>query len=461
MAKVLYWNIQQFGINKISELGDNEPRKKQSVSSTKTMSDSENSKKRKRTGTTTYYQIRKEVILSTLSQNTPDIFVVVETSTGKKAPGTLITAGGAQGALLLLKEIRGLLSEDWMLVPPLVLGLGGVAEGISVYFNSSTVEFTGPWGWQGNAYPSVPVDSVAASALQEYSDIWANCLPEGKVTSTINKDIEYKKLAGQWEFSPSIRSTRSKLGFPGTTNRTPWLTTFWDKTANRTIKLLAFHASPKKNASAEGTNQLSKINEMTTNLQDDEVGVIVGDFNVDLFNTQYEPIAYNELINVKGYTRSINPTAVTTFPEKGYVCTMLKSFKSAYPWSPPGYPGFEYMIDKSYSSVDNILTKYGSNAGGPATNITIVNRITGAPYDKDTSAAASLPKGHFTYSTGMSKLSGTYPYEPAALPLPPDGPDGMGGFSPGSAGSLSTFKSWVNYRGVKSTSDHMALIIEI
>jgi len=455
MARILYWNIEKFGINKI-----NEPRAK-----------------RKRDGTLTIPPpqagYRREVIRTTLIQNTPDIFVVVETSTGTGAPGTLVTAGGETGSLFLLEQLRAWFPapSDWRLVPPLRLGQGNVQEGISVFYNHANVQFTGPWGWQGGANPSDSVANIGALNLVNYGIDWIDALPLGNApggANLINPGVPYRRLAGQWQFrGPMVGGIAPVLDFPNAFNRTPFLTTFWEPAGGgRTIKLLSFHASPKKQQSADGTNQLSYIQEMTTNLAANEVGVIVGDFNVDIFNTHFEPIAYNRLLGNfpggVGYTRQINPTP-NVWPDKGYVCTMIRSHNSARPWQTNGYPGYEYVIKDTFSSVDNILTRYGGGtAVGPATNITIVNRVTGTTYNRDAPPIAGVPPGSLVYNSAMA-LNAAMPTAglPSALPLPPAGPIGHGGFVTGNIGALTTFVGWNNYRRVRSTSDHMGLIVDV
>jgi len=448
MAKILYWNIQQFGLNKINQLG----RKR----------DFEGN--RLPTPAAVY---RSEVIRTTLLQNNPpEIFVVVETSTGAGTPGTLVNASGASGAILLLQKIRNWTNNpNWMLIPPVRLGMNGVTEGISVYYNSAALAFSGPWGWQGAGNPSNSIANIGPNNLVTYAAPWDTTLPVGNVhaNSPINANRPFRQLAGQWQFrGPNVGALPGQLlDFPNDFNRTPYLTTFWDNANNRTIKLMSFHASPKRNQAANGTNQLANIQEMTTNLAANEVGVIVGDFNVDLFNTHFEPIAYNNLTGVAGYNRAINPT-VNQWPDKAYVCTMLRSTKNARPWNTNGYPGYGYVIQDSFCSVDNILTRYGAAAAGPATNITIANRVTGSPYNMI--APALGPTGHYAYNTGMAKfpVGGPNAGLPSALPLPPNGPNNGGGFLPANnVAALKTFTGWVNYRSVRSTSDHMALIIDI
>lgn len=452
MAKILYWNIRQFAITKI-----NEPQAKRKWDGSFTIPPPEAG-------------YRRSVIRSTITQNKPDIFVVVETSTGAGAPGTIISAGGLSGSLFLLDQLRNWFPLDnWQLIPPLRLGQGNVQEGISVFYNHAKVQFTGPWGWQGGANPSDSIASIGAGNLVNYGPPWVNLLPAGNAPgglNTINPGVPYKQLAGQWQFhGPLVGGVAPVLGFPNALNRTPFLTTFWEPgvggAAGRMIKLLTFHASPKKQQAADGTNQLSNILEMTTDLTANQVGVIVGDFNVDLFNTHFEPIAYDHLLGAlpggAGYTRQINPTA-NIWPDKGYVCTMLRSHNSARPWATNGYPGYEYVIQDTFSSVDNILTRYGGgSAVGPATNITIANRVTGTPYNLDVPVIAGAPQGSLIYNSAMALAGGL----PTALPLPTAGPTGHGGVVTGNIGALTSFVGWNNYRRIISTSDHMGLIVDV
>lgn len=452
MARILYWNIRQFAINKIDA-----PRAKRRWDGSFIIPPQPG--------------YRKRVIRTTITQNKPDIFVVVETSTGAGAAGTLISAGGADGSIFLLQQMRTWFpGDDWRLIPPLRLGQGNVQEGISVFYNHARVQFTGPWGWQGDGNPSDSVANIGLGNLVNYGPPWVNLLPAGNAPAglnTINPGVPYRKLAGQWLFhGPLAGGVAPVLGFPNAFNRTPFLTTFWEPgaggAAGKMIKLLAFHASPKKQQAADGTNQLSNILEMTTDLAANQVGVIVGDFNVDLFNTHFEPIAYDRLLGAfpagVGYTRQINPTA-NIWPDKGYVCTMLRSHNSARPWATNGYPGYEYVIQDTFSSVDNILTRYGGgSAVGPATNITIANRVTGTPYNRDVPAIAGAPQGSLIYNSAMALDGGGLP---SALPLPIAGPTGHGGIVPGNIGALTSFVGWNNYRRIISTSDHMGLIVDV
>jgi hypothetical protein len=99
MARILYWNIRQFAINKIDA-----PRAKRRWDGSFIIPPQPG--------------YRKRVIRTTITQNKPDIFVVVETSTGAGAAGTLISAGGADGSIFLLQQMRTWFpGDDWRLIP--------------------------------------------------------------------------------------------------------------------------------------------------------------------------------------------------------------------------------------------------------------------------------------------------------------------------------------------------------
>ncbi|MEL6133376.1 MAG: hypothetical protein AAFR59_08450 [Bacteroidota bacterium] len=449
MTRILYWNIQQFGINKI-----NNP-----------------SLKRQRGASVNGQQAsidRRNYIMSTFATHVPDIIVVVEVQTGGGAQGTLITnSGGSQGVRSLLGFIQGALGATWSVVPPLILGGANNTEGVAVFYDSANLNFTGPFVWTGG--PSIAAGAPGIGPLVNYPAPWNTALPAGNAPAggnTINPGVAYRQLAGQWLFEDNAVPPNI-IGFPGANNRPPFLTSFWDPTNNRTIKLLSFHASPNPGPAANGTNSLANIREMTTNLGANEVGVIVGDFNVNLFNTFYEPIAYTRLLTPApggaAYTRAINPTA-NTFPQKGFVCTHIKLSNQAKPWYTNGYPGYGYVGSNpqypGYDSIDNVLTRYGGG-GGPAANITIVNRITGTPYTQVAPPAG--PPGTYVYPTAMDAFPVGHPQAglPSALPLPPLGPTGNGGIAPGTIGGLSKFKGWNNYGKIRSTSDHLPLIIDV
>jgi hypothetical protein len=360
-----------------------------------------------------------------------------------------------------------------MLVPPLLLNAGTTKECISVFFNSNTVDFTGPYGWGGQT-------AKANGPFVTYQQGFQNALPVAVVPNTAgyNVGLPQNTLAGQVTFF----NTGAPIGFPQIrNNRAPFLTTFWDKVGLRNIKLLSYHApNPSKGPSA-GIRALARIPEMTTGLAANEVGVIVGDFNVNVFDTDLATYAYGPLTTgaPKGqqYRKHIIDAGIDSFPAKGYLCTTmyaanLKTGITPGPWGNLtyqdkhpnwGYPGYEYTTENSY---DNILTRFGTNVVPPGDfKITVVNRVTGTPYNGLNPPTDNAPIGSFIYTSAMKDANAQDAMIPV-LPLPPghDGPDDQGGYDYGAddaAALYTNFNEWENYGKIRSTSDHLPLLIQV
>lgn len=445
MTKVLYWNLENFSINKINN--PDTKRKRKSKLPTGAVASGN----------------RSNLILNAMQANVPDIFVIVEMTTGAGAEGTLINAGGQQGALDLLQKIRAKFGATWMLVPPLIVGQGTLLEGVCVFFNTnSNLFFTGPFGWQGGVNPA---NVIGAGVTVAYAAPWDTALPAALTPTTagiINPGLAQNQLAGQWLYDDGAIPP-VKLEFPSAGERPPFLTTFWDAGSNRNIKLLAYHAPPPETLiAAAGVDSLSQIREITTLLGAQDDVIIMGDFNVDVSDEDLAEEAYDNLI-ADSYTRQINPATDTDFPDIGYIGTTLylnSGKNKAEPTDTRGYPAYGYMTPNSY---DNMLTRYGTATRAPvSSNITIVNLVAGSPYTKVTTPAYAGAKGSLTYTTAMEKdRRAADPLAPVALLLPPNPtPNGNGGYAPRTKGVGTKFREWQNYGVVRSTSDHMALIID-
>lgn len=444
MTRILYWNIEKFSINKIND--PSTKRKDRSLPTGVVASGN-----------------RSDLILNVMDVNRPDIFVIIETTTGAGAEGTLINTGGSQAALDLLQKIRTKFGATWMLVPPLIVGQGTLKEGVCVFFNSaSNLFFTGPFGWVGGVNPA---SAIGTGATVAYAAPWDTALPAVDTPTTagiINGGLPQNQFAGQWLYDDGA-TPAVQLEFPSAGERPPYLTTFWDAGSNRNIKLLAYHAPPPETLiSAEGVDSLSNIREITSLLTAQDDAIIMGDFNVNLSDAVLAAEAYDTLIG-DSYIRQIDPTTVSGFPDQGYICTTLygtSGKNKAEPTNTRGYPAYGYMTQNSY---DNMLTRYGDATRAPvSSNITIVNLVTGSPYTKPTTPAYAGPKGSLAYITAMEKDStATDPLAPVALLLPPNPtPNGNGGYAPKTKGVGTKFREWDNYGVVRSTSDHMALIID-
>lgn len=550
--RIMYWNVNNFGKNRFFSDDIKRPRDGSGPSGTGSNSPS------------VAAQNRLNHLINNLTAGQapggvafiPDIFIIVEVNTGSLGlpEGEILDEGSSY---LLLDKIRAnpILSpvapapyaNCWCLVPPLVSGSRGRAEGIAVFYNSTKLQFIGPYILPAPPFGKTRPGAIAAGPaslgpameaiaplppLGIYEGFWGdngpgmdpipgtkpgaglNCLPNRLVPGGHGplSGVNENHLAGQFEF---YNPPGTKINFPNPGDRSPFLTRFIDLTAvpYRIINLYSFHARPGQTPPAPGilpeavagTANLANVPGISGAIPANEVNVIAGDFNVSLFDTggpnnanlAYGPLRNSAAAGGLGYTQHINPgAAVHTPTEEGYYFTHMIGQNSTVskvssgdptPWNSPkttgptahavGYPAYGYAGTGKvgrYDAIDNIFTKYGGGAGA-AGNITVVNRVTGTPYNLGI-VPAGVPQGHYVY--GVDMANGPASAKPA-LPLPPGAPVPpppvpIGGFyppgtplplpTPGTVGTDNDrkhFSAWENYGRIASTSDHMALVIDV
>ena len=202
-------------------------------------------------------------ITSTVRQAAPDVFFIVEPQSSQGTVSALSGGGGPDGLLYLLTQLREYVDgADWQLVPPLrlnpqdQLSSRTYTECIGVFWNNTTMDFTGPWVW------------TAAGARENgtpaaYGDPWKAAVPDGNTA------------AGQCLFSDG---NNGYLKFPEDVNRRPFLTRFTERATNRVLKLYAVHTSPSSARDACG--RMFSIGGMKP--QANEITVLTGDFNLNL-----------------------------------------------------------------------------------------------------------------------------------------------------------------------------------
>jgi hypothetical protein len=459
MTRVLYWNINNFSLSKIQADDRGEAARRLE------------------------YMVQK-IMRGPPGDAIPDIIVVVEVYARIRevvAEGIVLTPNSAagQGVLRLLNVLQNdpvmgtRTGRNWCVVPPLNLGSFGYREAVAVFYNAVNLQFTGPnllyqlYGPGTNIGQSQPVNVRTLAALINYDPLWAAAMPDGMTPLGIPEN----QLAGEWQYwthnrpipSPTPYDRKRDQGrilFPDPDSRGPFLTRFLDLNHGRTLNLFSVHTSP--DSADDAVRKMGEVPEMTAPLADNQVKVILGDFNIDTFdafgNTQnpyawmlplYTPALDPRDLDPGGNRGNVNPA------RKPYCTTHLLPVRYATPFTPYNnngqlqadpqhnvYPRFGYMgssfpdINDS-GAIDNVFTAYGANTARPAANnITVINTVTGTPYARQ--------QGLNYPSTLVHKFpNGIDPhYEHADL-------------------EQYIFRFDENFGVIASTSDHLPLIIDI
>ncbi len=486
MTKILYWNVNKFSLNKIQ--GGSRPQ--QSAS-------------------------RSDYILQNIfAANMPDIFVIVEVTAPNADvawEGILSHGGGGIGAGELLTRIRnlpipGVDMRSWCLVPPLCTGFKGCREMIAVYYNSARLQFVGPYIWAEipehvvanpillyQSRPPVPEEAMVPTYYPStYDEPWNLCLPDRRIPDrpdlpfvVPNTGLNENEVAGKWWWKeiggadfPDEYVEYNGMNFPNPDNRKPLLTQFLDLEENRMIRVYSLHTSPasavravKKLTYLEGIDSTVAMTDAQRNANNYTVDVIVGDFNVDTFNAFVQlpdNNAYYNLIHRNHFIMQFPPyqnnnyqVDLTLQPVR---LTHFLPLRRATPFNATGtttndptanvYPRFGYMGSTggrgfqqttNTAAIDNILTRYGEQCVPPAQyNPTIVNTVVGSPY-------GAVPV-NFTYPVQMAN----------PVPCPPPQPGGYSRTAANAPLMSDNFQNiWNNFKRTYSTSDHMALVIDV
>jgi hypothetical protein len=431
MPRILYWNIEQFNLNKINNPGPG--------------------------AVIARSFLRKARIINTIIAAQPHIFVIVEQAAGTRPPtvatnGTLVVGNGLEACQDLLLALRALGGgyANWCLVPPLISGTQGRAEAIAVFYRADVLEFVGPWVWPAVGPAVAPAGGVVRAA---YGGGVANFLPAGNVSagSPLNPGLPYRQLAGRWQFMDALGTV---IQFPGVGNRSPFQTSFRLLADGRLLHLLSFHAPAKAWLASAATQNLAQIPLLHTAPAANEAVVLVGDFNVDL-NGAAAAAAYGPLLAIANMNRMLQPVMGPGLPENWYLYTHLKPTRQATPMlpagtvAPDGYPGFKYMgsstMHQGYDSIDNIFWVVGAAWGaGAGANATVLNPVVGSPYTQVAPAPGGAPTGSIVLASQLAN----------PIPLP-------NGYAGHAIGTIRQFQGWNNYRLIRSTSDHLALAMDI
>lgn len=430
---------------------------------------------------------RRWILSDVLLATTPDIFVVVEMSSGDSYPNSLATlTGGMTGATDLLARLRAtpaLGGNSWRLVPPLRIGRGGKAESMAVYYRGQTGAgvglinryFTGPNIWTGGyAGNSVHPGAAAAGAYPGAVGVWPDInqmvVPPGTAVRNIPAGALHNGGGGVPENQVAARTVfqYSDPANPGANGgidyqvfREPYMATFTETNAaggQRNITLFGIHSPAVTGNQQVFVTYLAFTHEINAALGANETRVICGDFNLNLLDgAGNDANQYQQLTNL-GYNVMLTPAGgppAGLAAYKGYFATHIKrasdrTAASKFLWSQNGgnqafYPGYEYIGSRfvpNLYSIDNILVNPAP--GAPAT--TVMNNVMGTPLNAVAMPPGNPPVGAVAMGHGFYNLPMGYawPQAPTANNYP-----GIGG--------ANQLCGWGNYGRIYSTSDHFAL----
>lgn len=447
MIRILYWNIQDFARNKIDNPNT---RHRQQRSSLDCLSASES---------------RCEYILSHVRATAPNLFVVVEVETRFDGRGRLVDPNGFVGSKIVLAALRDL-NDDWMLVPPLQTGPN---EGVSVYYRASSLVFTGPYAFTGG-------DSGVSNA-REFRD---SGYPEDIAAYPFLPD---RLIPHEAQYNPGMRENvraacvdfstgGDPIDFEG--SRAPYEVTFAEVHGDpldvrRNLTLFAVHAPADRRFALPYMRDLTTVDQITAANAPNELRVLVGDFNVDRLTDGNDPEqAYADFHTATGYTPALSPLAPPPDPSGGYAgyfATHIRTCDTAEYWhtddrgNTNAYPGYGYVGTQGVrqtSSIDNCFVRYSTSADSyppghdptnpPPNTLTVLNGVVGSPYNRWPAPAGALP-GTFAFPISMRN--------PWFANPPQHAPD----FSIDLWHAIN--RSWWDYGRIRSTSDHMALVIDV
>ena len=438
MTRVLYWNIENFGINKIY----NPNTRKRKTGSSLKEADAANE--------------RLAEINTVLTAANPQVIVVVEV---ESAPfngfGLLGTGAGTLGALGLQIVAQNALGGNWALVPPLQTG---PTEAVAVLYETTNRFFAGPYVWPGGVGPAIapgggtgaypgpmaawlPAAAVPAGALQNVGT--AQNLCAARASGFTHRAAHPTNPGAPWAFRWFERA--------------PYQVSLFESAgAGRNLTIFGIHA-PSGGGGGQYLQDLSDIAEIVDNVGANEVRLVIGDFNVQLLTgTLAEDPAYGHL-QARGYTLALAPLAPAPVAPAGYAtyyATHIRGQFKAKCWPRGGaatdYPGYRYVgadHGPPAAAIDNAFFHYGAGivAPGPA-NFTIMNRVVGSPMNSIAPPSGGAPPGAAALGRGT-----TVP--PPAI-APAVGPAYNGGLK-------TSFQSWAEYGRIRSTSDHFALVIDV
>jgi hypothetical protein len=490
MSRVLFWNLQTFGINKINDpvarikRGRNGRALKSNIGGN--------------TPQVASWQ-RRTLVESILAAANADIVVLVEVASGDSSPNDLATfTGGMEGAEYLLGRLRTANpAAGWRLVPPLRVGLrdGSKPETVAVFFKGlmgggAQRYFTGPNRWSGgpnglsrpapalgNAYGAVPLDlngMLVPPAAAPPPPAVSRVVPAGGGGAA---GAQYN--GGQPENTLAARVTFDLLNAPGYrvdygVFRPPYMVTFSETNAAnvvvRNLTLFGIHSPATAGDPNIYITYLTQTADVVAPLGPNETRVLGGDFNLNLMDVNgapsnvYAPLApYVPLLQSAGA-----PPAPLLSTYKGFFATHIlpapaPNEGNLFLWSAPPnnspYPGYGYYgsdFFPNFYSIDNILVwPYIPPPPPPPPvvpghnyQMSIINPIAGSPFNLIVGPPNTQP-GSVVLTNQMRRIV-------AAIPPVAPWPQ-----VPNAAQLALAYRknmlAWDNYGYQRNTSDHFAI----
>lgn len=439
MSSVLYWNIENFGINKIQQAG-----KKRRANGSLIRNATEQSIQR-------WDYINRHIV-----ELDPDIFIVVEIETPwNNNRGTLCRGDGETGIRAMFNNLFTQ-NMNWAMVPALVTGN---KESVAVYFREDRVQFTGPKLWPGGNGPSN--DAVTADTANPYPNDWSTMSSvDVNHNSFFNPDAPQEYCSAAVSFNDNLGNT---IDF-GVGIRTPYQTTFWDIVNDRNINIFTVHAPANYQGATDFIANMVRAPAVTGALADKEVRLVLGDFNLNLL---YVPGSTHGAANTYtncyapftnlGYAVALQPQIGPDIPPdpslgyRSYFATHVLPADQAICWSTNAvqsdYPGYAYVTE-TYDSIDNAL--YWAN---PVINpqLTVINGIVGSPYNNPNSnTGGAAPEGTQVFAC---ELDWSWNGQNAQNPMAPSKAPLYTAWT----GIYRSFTSWNQFGKIRSTSDHLPL----
>ncbi len=456
MTRILYWNVQIFSQPKIVQLAG--------PTSAKMAQDRLN------------HMLDVIAPLPPAPPRPLDLIILVEVSARNMeiaTPGLILNPNSAAGHAVcyLLNEIRQRTGEEWCLIPPPMDGEGGKREAVAILYKAATLAFTGPWIYAkalSGAKLRMPVTNIDLNYLQDYPAAYAQRFPA---------TLRYWGVGGHNvpEWQGAAQTEFANLKFPSQYDRAPTYVRMVDMSTMRKLNIFAVHTSPA--SAAEATRSIAEISEVRF-VQDDEISVVVGDFNChsfadvpvtedpyyslrDPFQMQYEMLLKARMTATGPVVYSRQPYCMThllpntrPYGDTGYVIVATPYNASNGLPSPTnnvyprlGYMGSSYPTLNDKGAIDNAFVKYGANMAPVPHNTTIVNTVVGQPY---TAIAPPPPGVTADLTSGLPQACLMNMAHPAMVPT---------GFAPGTW--VSNFNNWSAYQHIHDVSDHLALIFDV